>query len=303
MRERVDLKSPVRENRPPGSVRGAPGNRRPYRDKIASLVPLATGFTRSGLSVSPDGQLLALFGSDGKRFGIFVTPTVGGEPRLVEEFATRDAAVPVWSPDGNWLAYAVDQQLIRVSRDGRVREPLAAVHRWHGWTVRWSPDGRHLAGLADKKPSATNEASGVYVVSVADKTWKRVTPESEEPREKDGLEWHPSGDFLTYHFSGPETYSAQIRRAYLDGRPTDLMIDQTNHWDYIGTWAPDGRRFFFSSSENRGARSIHLYDAQTQEIAQDRREGLLPQWSGDGRTAVWSVGGTGRYFEMARDFH
>jgi len=32
MRERVDLKSPVRENRPPGSVRGTPGNRRPYRD-------------------------------------------------------------------------------------------------------------------------------------------------------------------------------------------------------------------------------------------------------------------------------
>ena len=35
MRERVDLKSPVRENRPPGSVRGAPGNRRPYRDSKA----------------------------------------------------------------------------------------------------------------------------------------------------------------------------------------------------------------------------------------------------------------------------
>ena len=32
MRERVDLKSPVRENRPPGSVRGAPGNRCPYLD-------------------------------------------------------------------------------------------------------------------------------------------------------------------------------------------------------------------------------------------------------------------------------
>lgn len=30
--ERVMMKSPVRENRPPGSVRGAPGNRRPYRD-------------------------------------------------------------------------------------------------------------------------------------------------------------------------------------------------------------------------------------------------------------------------------
>src|SRR5688572_7708136 len=33
MRERVDLKSPVREYRPPGSVRGAPGDWRPYLDR------------------------------------------------------------------------------------------------------------------------------------------------------------------------------------------------------------------------------------------------------------------------------
>jgi hypothetical protein len=33
MRERVDLKSPVRENCTPGSVRGAPGNRCPYLDR------------------------------------------------------------------------------------------------------------------------------------------------------------------------------------------------------------------------------------------------------------------------------
>jgi hypothetical protein len=32
MRKRVDLKSPVRENRPPGSVRGARGNPCPYLD-------------------------------------------------------------------------------------------------------------------------------------------------------------------------------------------------------------------------------------------------------------------------------
>ena len=38
MRERVDLKSPVREYRPPGSVRGAPGNRCPYLDIFDSGV-------------------------------------------------------------------------------------------------------------------------------------------------------------------------------------------------------------------------------------------------------------------------
>ncbi len=41
VRERVVEKSPVREYRPPGSVRGAPGNRRPYRDCNAfRLFPL-----------------------------------------------------------------------------------------------------------------------------------------------------------------------------------------------------------------------------------------------------------------------
>ena len=37
MRERVGLKSPVRENCTPGSVRGASGNRRPYRDAALLL--------------------------------------------------------------------------------------------------------------------------------------------------------------------------------------------------------------------------------------------------------------------------
>lgn len=34
MRVRIDLKSPVREYRTPGSVRGASGNRRPYLDSV-----------------------------------------------------------------------------------------------------------------------------------------------------------------------------------------------------------------------------------------------------------------------------
>ena len=55
MRERVDLKSPVREYRPPGSVRGAPGNRRPYLDKpegkklpltAAGVLALRADYTR-----------------------------------------------------------------------------------------------------------------------------------------------------------------------------------------------------------------------------------------------------------------
>ena len=51
MRERVNLKSPVRENRPPGSVRGAPGNRRPYRDITVRFVKLCESGGESPLSL------------------------------------------------------------------------------------------------------------------------------------------------------------------------------------------------------------------------------------------------------------
>ena len=55
MRERVDLKSPVREYRPPGSVRGAPGNRRPYLDKGLNRTNLTIW---SGLQAGEQGRRL-----------------------------------------------------------------------------------------------------------------------------------------------------------------------------------------------------------------------------------------------------
>jgi hypothetical protein len=59
MRERVDLKSPVREYRPPGSVRGASGNRRPYLDMLIGLPHQLCGneetaCSRSGNEVHDD---------------------------------------------------------------------------------------------------------------------------------------------------------------------------------------------------------------------------------------------------------
>ncbi|MBI2924962.1 MAG: serine/threonine-protein kinase [Verrucomicrobia bacterium] len=273
--------------------------------KITDLTPLITGFTSSGLNLSPDGQWLALFADDGKQPGIFVTTTNGGEPRLMHAAMKPNAPLPVWSPNGEWLAFVVDQQLVRVSRNSQARETLATLPRWQGWSVRWSRDGTRLAAFGSTVADLKSEDSSVYVVAVADKTLRKITPDSEN-QWKEGLEWHPSGEYLTYMIYGPERFSAQIRRTYVDGRPTELMIQQPDHWDYLGVWAPDGRRFFFVSSANkRGEKDIHLYDAQTTQIAHGLWGGgmaALPRWSRDGRTAVWAVGETQRYFEVIENF-
>jgi len=55
MRERVGLKSPVRENCTPGSVRGASGNRRPYRDgRLFKLTKFFTLAMICGVSYEPE---------------------------------------------------------------------------------------------------------------------------------------------------------------------------------------------------------------------------------------------------------
>ena len=274
--------------------------------KVTDLKPLARGDTRSGLNLSPDGQWLAVCGFDGKQRGVFLIPTAGGQPQLLEEVGRQDSVLPMWSPDGNWLAYTLGQQLIRKSRDGQVRETLATLPIWQSWSVRWSPDGTRIASFGDTttnlKPAET-ENSSVYVVTVADKTVRKITADT-ETQWKEGLEWHPSGEYLAYIFNGPERFSAQIRRAWVDGRPTDLMIQQTNHSDYVGVWAPDGKRYFFTSSA-QNEKSIHLYDAQTKQITHglwDGRMNALSRWSRDGRAAVWAIGGTLRYFEVIEDF-
>ena len=57
MRERADLKSPVREYRSPGSVRGAPGNRRPYLDNY-ECPELPSGYPEATLR-PPSGHMVA----------------------------------------------------------------------------------------------------------------------------------------------------------------------------------------------------------------------------------------------------
>ncbi len=269
--------------------------------RLGDIIPLAGGFPRSFLQVSPDGGLIALPGEVRGTSGLYLLSTTNDSSRLVERFPAIRLISPVWSPDGQWIAYAVDKELRRVSRDLKTREVLATLQAWDGWHVRWSPDGKHIAALAYGGPHhwhPLDETNHVFVFSLADRRLTRLTPESED-KYKEGLEWHPDSRRLTYFFNGPEKFSAKLKWAFVD-RPGDTqeMIDQDRHWDYIGVWAPDGRHFHFTSSPDMNDHlSMHIFDLQTGDIAHGVRGGYRPEWSRDGRVIVWAAGKTKRYLE------
>ena len=86
--------------------------------------------------------------------GIFLVPTLGGEPRLFVEGGRR----PTFSPDGRWLAYtrgagvALSQMFVAPLAGGAPRRLANNLSQVHG-TV-WSPDGAYVltAGNRERWP-------------------------------------------------------------------------------------------------------------------------------------------------------
>jgi dipeptidyl aminopeptidase/acylaminoacyl peptidase len=124
---------------------GQAAARPPTAEDLLALIEL--GDYRGGLSISPDGQTLAVFARETRvrendyRHRLLVMPSTGGSSREIADAgdiilrdtpygptgAAADRA-PVWSPDGRYLAYITERdgraELWRASPDGAAAQLL-----------------------------------------------------------------------------------------------------------------------------------------------------------------------------------
>ena len=260
-------------------------------------VPASGGLPRclvqgdiKGFGLAPDGGELAYFSDSVNGAKLWVLPAAGGEPRQVLALGPQlpeDILIPRWSPDSRRLAYATSYTAGNglYVLDPAAGSPQALAHlkgRWHTDTLCWSPDGRHIAGLG-----FTDQAGGtntVFVVPAAGGPLRQLTPSDEG---KAGLAWHPDGQRLTYHVM-PKG-NGENRQVYLDGRPPELLLDQPDAWDFVGTWAPNGRQFFFNS-QNPKFTDLFVYNVESGDFnlfATQVAMAELPSFSRDGEKVVW----------------
>ncbi len=241
--------------------------------RIMSTVPAHSDFR-----LSPNGLAIAYHTHMAGETNMFVLPIQGGEPRLVTHTDDGSAGTPVWSPDAARLAFAIGGDLFVVAAGGGEPERIAQVKKWETWSIRWSPEGNHLAGFAYVDGEENNP---IFVVPADGGELRRLTSPDEDTY-REGLEWHPDGQRLSYMAYLPDG----SRLAYLDGRPTTLLVDlPLPNWDYVGTWTPDGSTYLFGSSQGDDW-AVYAYDE-----ARDRTteyyapgSGLGPgTWSRDGR--------------------
>jgi Tol biopolymer transport system component len=119
---------------------------------------------------SPDSAEIAFYrwsfgeSGEGGPSGLWVTEADGSDARLVVELSVLAVGLeaPVWSPDGNWIAYQSgppdDADIQVVKAEGG--EPTNVSNLpGHEYSVSWAPDARSLI--------FTNEAEGEVRLYVA----------------------------------------------------------------------------------------------------------------------------------------
>ncbi len=193
--------------------------------------------------ISPSGAR-AVFEARGE---ILTVPAEKGEPRNLTQTPGAMEREPVWSPDGQSIAYLSDEtgeQMLYIREQdgsGAVRKlPLGAKAFYS--TPRWSPDSKKIAYL--------DNHNHLYYIDLEEK--KPVLVETDYYFSNTGLApvWSPDSNWLAYakslksHLSAIFLYSLAEKKS---AQITDGMSDAASPEFDRG-----GKYLFFTASTNSG---------------------------------------------------
>ena len=289
-------------------------NGRPSGDPYRFTAPTWDSFAPRW---SPDGALLSFTSQRGDEDNStwFVRVSgPGGEAFRIE--GVRGA--PVWSADGEWIAYlALAEDTESDEREGWIAPDALSntldPERFDGRVVtstRYKTDGT----ITLRPHFSANESDDLYLVSAEGGIPRRLTA---LPFDKSDVRWSPDG--RTLYFSGDENQNDESNNEELtrdiwavrvtDGSVTDLTPDPGS--EASPSPSPDGTRLAYIFTAERGAEQ----DLMVVDVGADGRftteptnltegwdlEPGAPQWSADGTAILFSasLGGNRHLFRVA----
>lgn len=197
----------------------------------------------------------------------------------------RGVSDPRMSPDGEWIAFVVNQidaekdeavtTIHVVSSDGRETRAMTVADR-SATTPRWSPDGRYLAFLAGKPEDDEDEAKPqVYTL---DTRGGEAQPWTDVEQGVSDYGWAPSGERMWLLVKDMTAEDVEAKRAEEAGeeepRPIPWVIDRLQ-FKRDGSTYLDRSRTHVYLVESRGA--------EPRQLTFDDYDDSDPTWSPDGR--------------------
>ncbi len=203
------------------------------------------------VSWSSDSEKIAFSSTRGGSADIWTASVDGSDlKQLTDE--PGDERDPVWSPDGNMLAYDRESSVWVVPAAGGEPREIASKRSWTKPT--WSPDGKAIAFIQDDQLC-------ISIMELSTGNMRRI---DNIPKESWSLAWSPDGGKLAF-LSYVDGRSLLYVVPAVGGKPVELAIDDSGS-KYDVYWSPDGRMLSFNSFKSVKVRTGSVWEADVSEL-------------------------------------
>ncbi|HEV7745591.1 MAG TPA: protein kinase [Pyrinomonadaceae bacterium] len=197
-------------------------------------------------SLAPDGKSFVYASKAGGNFDLFLQRVGGKNPTLLTKDSAADDTQPVFSPDGERIAFHSERNPAGIYVMEATGENLRPVTTG-GFHPSWSPDGKELvfSEAGRDSPDVRNTLpSKLWVVNVESGARRLLT-------ERDAMQpaWSPHGSRIAFWFMPPSVGRSDIATIPRGGgEPVVITKDASTNWNPV--WSSDGKFLYFASDRS-----------------------------------------------------
>ncbi|MBE7552265.1 MAG: S9 family peptidase [Anaerolineales bacterium] len=243
--------------------------------------------------LSPDGQQLAFVWDREGLSDVYTMPAAGGWPARLS--LDRGPAIywsdetPQWSPDGQWLAFSMDNTVHVVSAAGGLPQKVSDFAPGASAPV-WLPDSMGLV--------VSIEWQGADKLLLTDRSGSWLRALTSGPGDDAEAQSSPDGRMVVFvHRPHDDLNRLDIKVVELESGQIRPLTGQPRQKDWQPRWSPDGRLIAFLSQRS-GWNEVWLVQPDGEGLRQLTRLGRDVAdlaWSPDGTRLACTVNNEGAF--------